>query len=71
MDGYVRKQLKSLFNDNKELMKLILIRWANDDENRAELTHFYHSLHSMFLKVSKWHGIPNELWPKTEQISWT
>lgn len=70
-DGYVRKQLKSLFNDNKELMKLILIRWANDDENRAELTHFYHSLHSMFLKVSKWHGIPNELWPKTEQISWT
>ena len=59
-----RRKYKSAFNEYQDFFRFVLFNWINNPENSVELSRFCNEFHSMFLKVSEYHGIDKEAWPK-------
>ncbi|HIU23552.1 MAG TPA: AAA family ATPase [Candidatus Coprovicinus avistercoris] len=64
-----RRKYKRAFNNNIDFFRFVLKKWINSPENSKELYKFCREFHKIFLKVSEYHGIDQEAWPKGDDPS--
>lgn len=63
-----RRKYKGAFNAYRDFFRFVLANWMHNPENSGELSKFCSEFHSMFLKVSEYHGIDKEAWPKGDDL---
>ena len=63
-----RRKYKEAFRRYKDFFSYVLVNWIHNPDNFKDVSRFYKEFHKMFLKVSEYHSIDQDVWPSDDNL---